>query len=121
MLAKGRLLGIQFEALLEPDEDGSCLYFELAKRADMLALRIKDRLCELGFQPCGDSPTQPAVLHPAQQAHKEAVQKYSFSINAPVDKDRTSVRICTSWATTDEAVDTLLKDMEKAAKKLFQR
>ena len=119
MLAKGRLLGIQFEALLEPDEDGSCLYFELAKRADMLALRIKDRLCELGFQPCGDSPTNQQFFILPNKLIKKLSKKYSFSINAPVDKDRTSVRICTSWATTDEAVDTLLKDMEKAAKKLF--
>ena len=52
---------------------------------------------------------------------KKLSKKYTFSTWAPVDKDRTAVRICISWATKDEDVEKLLKDIRKAVEKLSSR
>ena len=119
MLAKGRLLGIQFEALLEKDEMGRQLYFELATHADMLAMRLKQGISELGFELYCDSPTNQQFFIFPNKLLKKLSKKYTFSVQAPVGEDKTAVRICTSWATEEEAVEKLIADIEKAAKKLY--
>ena len=113
LLAKGRLLGIQFETLLEPDEAGSCLYLELAKKADMLALKLRSDLCEAGFAAYADSPTNQQFFIFPNKLIKKLSKKYSFSTWAPLPEDKTAVRICTSWATKAEDVEELIKDIKK--------
>ena len=121
LLAKGRLLGIQFETLFEKDELGDCLYFDLSAHADMLALRLRRELLEDGFSAYGESPTNQQFFVFPNKLLKKLSKKYTFSTWAPVDKDRTAVRICISWATKDEDVEKLLKDIRKAVEKLSSR
>ena len=102
MLAKGRLLGIQYEVLFADD-----LYFRLARRADMQAQRIRQAFADRGIPFLIDSPTNqqfPILDAPSLQ---QLAPSFGFSLWEKVDDTHTAVRFCTSWATADEAVDTL--------------
>ena len=108
MLAKGWLLGIQFDTLFT---DG--LYFKIAANAISQAARIRARLKELGFELFGSSPTNQifTVLTDAQMAQLDLSAGFEFWEAA--GPGRSVIRICTSWATTDEAVETLLCALER--------
>ncbi len=103
MLAKGRLLGIQFLALLEKD-----LYFTLSRHADQLAMRIRDAFAEAGCDFLIASPTnqQFPILTQAQEAYLS--EKFAFSFWCSLPGGREAVRVCTSWATREEDVQALL-------------
>lgn len=106
MLAKGWLLGIQFSELLR---DG--LYFELAQHADRLADKIKDAVKETGYPFYSESPTnQQFVIFPDSLIEKLS-EKYVLSYQERIDESHSAVRICTSWATKEENVDMLIKDI----------
>ena len=108
MLAKGRLLGVQFEAMLE---DG--LYFDLARRADRLALDLRRALEERGYAMLYDSPTnqQYPILPDELVEHLEA--DFAFSFWKKVDQDHTAVRLCTSWATEPAAIQALIRAVDR--------
>ena len=108
MLAKGRLLGIQFETLFT---DG--LYFDIARHASEEAMRIKDALQQKGIQFLVDSPTnqQFPILTPEQYERLSA--NFLLSYWKKMDNGNIAVRICTSWATKTEAVDALLEEIGK--------
>ena len=108
MLAKGRLLGVQFQAMLE---DG--LYFDLARRADRLALDLRRALEERGYAMLYDSPTnqQYPILPDELVEHLEA--DFAFSFWKKVDQDHTAVRLCTSWATEPGAIQALLRAVDR--------
>lgn len=103
MLAKGRLLGIQFLALFE---DG--LYFQLSEHAVSQAMRIRDAFESKGFGFLVQSPSnqQFPILDNATLARLSA--DFLFSFWQKVDDNHTAVRFCTSWATRPEAVDALI-------------
>lgn len=103
MLAKGRLLGIQFLTLFE---DG--LYHELSQHAVSQAMRIRDAFASKGYGFLVESPTnqQFPILTNAEIERLSA--DFKFSIWKRIDDDHTAVRFCTSWATRPEAVDMLL-------------
>ncbi len=106
VLAKGRLLGIQFETLLK---DG--LYFDLARHANALAVRLRDGMAALGIPFPVPSPSnqQFPVLPNGAVAALEA-KGYGFEADHAVDEGHTCVRFVTSWATPPEAVEQLLAD-----------
>ena len=107
MLAKGRLLGIQFDVLFTDD-----LYFKVAKHADDLAMRLKRAFVEKGYELRYDSYTnQQFPILPDE--HVEILkEKYSFAIWEKVSATHSAVRFCTSWATKEESVDELIKDLQ---------
>jgi threonine aldolase len=107
MLAKGRLLGIQFDVLFTDD-----LYFKVAKHADDLAMRLKRAFVEKGYELRYDSYTnQQFPILP--DAHIEILkEKYSFAIWEKMNETHSAVRFCTSWATKEESVDELIKDLQ---------
>lgn len=102
MLAKGRLLGVQYEALFEND-----LYFTICKQAVDYALEIRDAFAARNVPRFGTSATnqQFVILTDAQRAAFDG--KFAYEIWAPAENG-TVVRFCTSWATTRENVDALL-------------
>ena len=102
LLAKGRLLGVQFEALMQ---DG--LYFKLAGHAVAQAMRLRDAFVAKGYTMYSDSPTnQQFVL--LDQAVIEVLEKnFVFEQWFPVG-DKMNCRFVTSWATTVEDVDALI-------------
>lgn len=102
MLAKGRLLGVQYEALMEND-----LYFSICKQAVDYALEIRDAFAKKGVPLFGTSQTnqQFVVLTDAQRAQFDG--KFAYEVWDPAETG-TVVRFCTSWATTRANVDALL-------------
>lgn len=108
MLAKGRLLGIQFVQLFTDN-----LYMQIAQHAIDQAMRIKSALQAKGIKFLIDSPTnqQFPIFNDAQ--YEELSKKYLFSFWQRVDEEHTAVRICTSWATKSENVDCLIEDILK--------
>ena len=108
MLAKGRLLGIQFATLFT---DG--LYMHIAQHAIDQAMRIKDALLQKGIPFLIDSPTNQQFPIFSNSQLELLSQKYLFSIWQKVDDSHTAVRICTSWATKTENVNQLIKDIEE--------
>lgn len=108
MLAKGRMLGIQFETLFT---DG--LYIRAAKNAIDKAFAIRDAFAAKGFPFFAESPTNQQFPILPNELIAELRKKFSFESWGFVDDGHTAVRFCTSWATTDEAVDSLLAEIAK--------
>ena len=103
MLAKGRLLGLQFSALLQ---DG--LYTRLAAKADAQALRIRAALEQKGCALLYDSYTNQQFPILPNAWYDALREQFSMTLMGRPDPDHTAVRICTSWATRDRDVDALL-------------
>mgnify|MGYP002711295120 FL=1 len=112
MLAKGRILGIQFLALFE---DG--LYFKLSKHADEMAQIIRQACAECGFEFLYDSPTNQQFPIMPDDLIKQLEELYAFSHTKRLDHRRSAIRICTSWATHREDVEQLVADIHKYAGK----
>lgn len=112
MLAKGRLLGIQFETLFE---DG--LYFEIAGNGARLAEKIKAELKELGVRFTIDSPSNQQFVVLPESVIEELSDRYMFEDQGGAEDGRV-VRICTSWATREENVEAMLKDLKAAMQKV---
>ena len=107
MLAKGRLLGIQFLTLLE---DG--LYEEIAAKAVKQAMRLKEAFLEKGYPLFYDSYTNQQFPIMPKQHLEQLREKYSFEMWATLDDEYSAVRFCTSWATKDENIDALIADLD---------
>ncbi|EHL71170.1 threonine aldolase family protein [Cloacibacillus evryensis] len=106
MLAKGRLLGIQFEALFE---DG--LYFEISRHATELAMKLRAACTAKGYPFLVDSMTnQQFPILPNSLIERLKV-KFAFSLWQPTDAAHTAVRFCTSWATKEEHLDELIAEL----------
>ena len=103
MLAKGRLLGIQFEALLETG-----VYWQISKYADNLAKRIKDAFVANGFTMAFDSPTNQQFIIVSEDYLKKVQEKFSCSLFERRANGDCVIRFCTSWATQESAVDELI-------------
>lgn len=112
MLAKGRILGIQFLALFE---DG--LYFKLSKHADEMAQIIRKACAECGFEFLYDSPTNQQFPIMPDDLIKRLEELYAFSHTKRLDHRRSAIRVCTSWATRREDVEQLVADIHKYAGK----
>lgn len=107
MLAKGRLLGVQFEELMR---DG--LYFELSKHANRLAMRIKASFLKSGIPLLADTHTNQIFPILSNHQIEQLQQKFDFYVWLKVDDQKSAIRIMTSWATSDQAVEELLAAIE---------
>ena len=107
MLAKGRLLGVQFEAFLT---DG--LFLEIGRQEAAQAMRLREAFLSKGFGLFVDSPTNQQFPILPGRALEALGEKYSFEVWARVDEGRTAVRFCTSWSTTDQDVNALIADIQ---------
>ena len=102
MLAKGRLLGVQF---LELFKDG--LYFEISKHAIDMAEKIKEGFVSRGYELLIDSPTNQQFIILDNDKLRELSDKVNFSVWEPYDEKSTVVRFATSWSTTEEDIAEL--------------
>ena len=107
MLAKGRLLGVQFDALMEDD-----LYFKIAAHADRLADKLRERMKALGVPFLVESTTNQLFPILPDGVLEKLSEKYVFCEQERVDESHRAVRFCTSWATKEENVDALCADLE---------
>ena len=110
MLAKGRLLGVQFAALME---DG--LYFEIAAHAVRLADQIRHTLDNLGVSYLVPGTTNQIFPILSDAFLTELSKNFMFTEMERVDETHRAVRFCTSWASTQENVDALCREMERIA------
>ena len=104
LLAKGWLIGTQFEVLFE---DG--LYFENAKHSNKLAMKIKTAFKDAGIPFLFESFTNQQFFILTAEQHKKLSENFGYELWEALDDGRIVVRFCTSWATTDENVDKLVK------------
>lgn len=104
LLAKGRLLGVQFEALFTNN-----MYLEIGKHAVRLAMKLKKAFLEKGYKIHIDSPTnQQFVCMPNTVIDR--LSKYaSFELWGPRGETETVVRFVTDWATSEKDIDKLIE------------
>ena len=110
MLAKGRLLGVQFAALFE---DG--LYFELGAHAVRLADQIRDTFDKLHVSYLVPGTTNQIFPILSDTFLHELAKNFMFTEMERVDESHRAVRFCTSWASTQENVDALCCELERIA------
>jgi Threonine aldolase len=107
MLAKGRLLGLQFLELFKDD-----LYFDLAKHANAMADLLRNAIQNEGFQfliPSSTNQIFPLLPDPLID---ELQKKYAFNIWAKADPSHSVIRLVTSWATKEDAVLAFIEDLK---------
>ena len=102
LLAKGRLTGVQFEALFT---DG--LYFEIGRQAIETAQALRRVLHEHGYQFFLETPTNQQFVILPNEDMARIREHASIEYWEKYDETRTVVRFCTSWATTQEDIDAL--------------
>lgn len=108
MLAKGRLLGIQFSALMENN-----LYFDIAAYADRLADKLRTTIRELGYTFFVEGVTNQLFPVLPDTVLEKLAKNYAFTEHQRVDENHRAVRFCTSWATKEENVDALCEDLKR--------
>ena len=107
LLAKGRLLGLQFDELFS---DGS--YYEVGRNEVRLAQKIADAFKKKGIELYYDSPTNQIFPVLSDEQIMKLSETYSFSVQGKTPGG-TVTRFCTSWATTDAVADKLIMDIEE--------
>lgn len=108
MLAKGRLLGIQFLTLFEENR-----YFEISRKAAELAEKLRVAFVELGVTFLVDSPTNQQFPILPDAVLEKLQEKYVYEYQRRTDDTHSAVRFCTCWATKEENVDALIGDLKK--------
>lgn len=111
MLAKGRLLGVQFCALLREG-----LYFDIASHANQMADKIRDTLKRLGYSLFVPGTTNQIFPVLPDALLEKLAENFSFTEQERVDATHRAVRFCTSWATTEENVNALCAELERLSK-----
>ena len=108
MLAKGRVLGIQFLQLLKND-----LYWDLAKHANLQAKKIKNAFLEIGCEFLAETDTN--QIFPILENHQieKLSENFDFYIWRKLNSEKSSIRIITSWATEDRIVDNFCEEILK--------
>jgi threonine aldolase len=104
LLAKGRLLGIQFLELMKND-----LYFDLAKHANQQAMKIKNGMKEKGVQFLSDTYTNQIFPILSNDLIDKLSEKFEFYIWKKIDENFSAIRLITSWNTGDEPVNDFIE------------
>lgn len=102
LLAKGRLLGVQFDALFTDD-----LYMRISKHAIDMAEELKEMFARKGYQFYIDSPTNQQFIILDNDKMDELCKLVNFSFWESYDEKHTVVRFATSWSTTREDLEAL--------------
>lgn len=103
LLAKGRMLGIQFDELFTDD-----LYLKLGAHANRLAIKIKNAFMEKGYELYVDSYTNQQFFLISNEKLKEISKTVIVDDWGSIGDDKHLIRITASWATTEEMADTLI-------------
>ena len=110
MLAKGWLLGVQFETLFA---DG--LYYDIANHALALAEKMRVTFREAGYPFYVDSPSNQLFPVLPDALLERLAEKYVYTYQCRVDESHSAVRFCTSWATDEASVDSFCEDLKNFA------
>ncbi len=104
LLAKGRLYGVQFDALFTDD-----LYFKISKNAIDTADRIRAALREKGYTFFLNTTTNQTFIVMENEQLKKFGEEVQYDFWERYDDNHTVIRLCTSWATKNEDVDALIE------------
>lgn len=107
MLAKGWLLGLQFDVLFTDD-----FYENIGKNAIIYADAIRQKVAEKGWKLCFGSPTNQVFVELPNEIYAKIEEKVSVSFWEKTKENFTTIRIATSWATTAEDVEKLLEILD---------
>lgn len=108
LVAKGRLLGVQFERAFTPDADGDLPWLRYARQANACAERLFEGLSGLGFEPYGGHDSNQLFFY-VTEAEELAFRGACGSETISVLPDgRRIIRFVTSWATKIEDTDELV-------------
>ncbi len=108
VLAKGRLLGIQFDELFTEN-----LYFEISRHAILLAMKVKKAFKEIGIEEFIDSYTNQQFFYLDKPLFENLSKDFLFDVWPSDRRDKILVRITTSWATPEDAVDSLINKLKE--------
>ena len=110
MLAKGRLLGLQFDELFTDN-----LYMEISSHAIRLAEKLRRAMAKKGYRFVAPNHTNQIFVE-MPDAHLKLLEKiFGYSYDHRTDDTHSVVRFCTSWATKEENVDKLIGEIENLA------
>ncbi|MBQ7776265.1 MAG: aminotransferase class I/II-fold pyridoxal phosphate-dependent enzyme [Lachnospiraceae bacterium] len=102
LLAKGRLLGVQFDALFTDD-----LYFEIGRHAIEMAEKLKAVLSDAGCIFYLDSPTNQQFIVLEDSKLRELEKEVAYSFWEKADETHTVIRLATGWSTQEEDIESL--------------
>ena len=108
MMAKGWLLGIQFEELFRNN-----LFYDMARHANQMAGRLREAIAGCGWSFAWDSRTNQLFPVFSDQVIRELEKDFSFDRNKRVDESHSCIRLVTSWATTEEGVEAFIEAIKK--------
>lgn len=112
LLAKGRLLGLQFGELFRDN-----LYFEIGEHSNKMANLLKKCFSDNGFSFATDSYSNQQFPILPNKIIEEFEKKYKYTFIEKYDEDNSVIRFVTSWATKEENVLEFIKDFTEIAKK----
>ena len=107
LLAKGRLLGIQFLELMKDD-----LYFDLAKISNVQAMKIKSAFQKKGFQFLSETFTNQIFPILNNSQIEKLSENFDFYVWKKIGGENSAIRIITSWATSDEVVEDFINEIK---------
>ena len=108
LLAKGRILGVQFDTLFTDD-----LYFKIGRRAIAAAEKIRDALKNFGYELFIDAPTNQIFVVLSDSQLKLLAERVEFSFWEKISEDKTVIRLATSWATREADVEKLIDKLRR--------
>lgn len=108
LLAKGRILGLQFRELFRDD-----LYFDLACHANTMAARLSAGIAESGFGFVTETETNQLFPILPNTLITQLKEQFDFYVWEPHDANSSITRLVTSWATTEEQVDAFLAEIKR--------
>lgn len=107
MLAKGRLLGIQFQELMKDD-----LYFDLARHANQQAMKIKEAFQEIGCEfLCETFTNQIFPILNSDQIERLSIN-FDFYVWKKLSEEKSAVRLITSWATSNDIIEKFINEIK---------
>lgn len=111
MLAKGRLLGIQFNELMKDN-----VFLDLANHANTLAQRIQAVCLEIGCELFVKTTTNQIFPIMKNEVLQELGKTYTYQVWEKLDDEKTAIRLVTSWATKEENVNQFIQDLRSLYK-----
>lgn len=108
IMAKGRLIGIQFDELFSNN-----LYLKLGEHAIKCADTVRDSIAKSKFTLCFDSPSNQIFILCGDDDYEALQEEVTVDFWEKPDNAQTIARICTAWSTTDEELKVLCNEIEK--------
>ncbi len=109
LLAKGRLLGIQFVELFSENDNGDILFYNIAKHMNKTAKKLQDGIKECGYD--FFIQTNSNLVFPIfeNNIYEKLREEFEFDVWEPIDDNTSATRLVTSWATKEDEVNRFLK------------